>query len=118
MFRGLSAMIACRIKLSIGGVEMGKLQLPEVLELAVYLESLKSDICDDYIDGDDDLPGIDITLASESRGYALQTGDNSYAGVAYSYRHWGVGRLYRDTDCLELAGDLLGQCRQLAEYWD
>jgi hypothetical protein len=111
-------MIACRIKLSIGGVEMEKLQLPEVLELAACLESLKSDICDDYIAEGDDLPGIDITLACDSRGYAVQTGDNSYSGSAYSYRHWGVGRLYRDTDCMELAGGLINQCRDLAEDWD
>jgi len=97
---------------------MEKLELPEVLELAECLESLKSEICDDYIEEGDDLPGIDITLASDSRGYALQTGDNSYTGSAYSYRHWGVGRLYRETDCMELAKDLINQCRELAEYWD
>lgn len=94
-----------------------KIRRPSIRELQVCLTSLKAEIQDDYSASDDpdDLePGMQVTLACDERGYALQTGDNSYSGPAYSYTFWGVGSLYRNTNCTELAKDLIDQCLELA----
>ena len=61
----------------------------------------------------------DITIATngvcpDSWGY--QTGDNSYQGACYSYRHWAVGTIDKDTDPVELGNDLLEQLSELMAY--
>lgn len=93
-----------------------KIQLPSTRELQRCLTRLKAEIQNDYLQEDDDEPSMQITLASDERGYALQTGDNSYSGPAYSFRHWAVGSLYRQTDCTDLARDLINECKDLAAW--
>lgn len=87
----------------------------KVRVLAYDLERLKSQIEDDYIEPGDSLPGIDTTVASNDNlsSWALQTGDNSHTGACYGLPHWGVGRLYRDTDTDEMAKDLIDQVLDL-----
>lgn len=102
-----------------------ELQLPRKSDLIESLQEIKTEIEDDMIDeasleeakmyGVQPQPYIQVTLACDERGYALQTGDNSYSGGAYFYRHWGVGNLYRDSDVVELADDLINQCEDLFE---
>ena len=93
---------------------MEKIMCPSIVELATELTRLKKFIEDDYIAYEDDLPGMDVTLGCSDKGYALQTGDNSFSGVAYGHRHWGVSRLYRRSNCRELAKELIDQVRELA----
>jgi len=97
-----------------GAEKMKKIQLPTIAALAHALKRIKPEICDDYRESPDDLPSIAITLAADSNGYAMQTGDNSYTGPAYSFQYWGIGNLYRRTNTRELARDLIEQCRELA----
>jgi hypothetical protein len=85
------------------------MQLPTIKELAKALTDIKRFI-------DRDVREIDVTLAADERGYALQAGDNSFTGAAYSFRHWGVGVVQRRTNSRELAKDLINQCRELASY--
>ena len=92
------------------------IKLPTIKALAEALKRIKPEISDDYRESPEDLPGIDITLAAGPGGYAMQTGDNSYSGPAYSFPFWGIGRLYRRTNSRELAKDLIEQCRELATY--
>jgi len=92
------------------------IQTPTIKDLAAALTDAKRHIDDDMIREDESLPSIDVTLACDENGYALQLGDNSYTGSAYSFRHWGVSTLYRRTNCRELARDLIEQCRDLAAY--
>ena len=91
-----------------------KIQLPSIRELQRALTSIKRDICDDYIQDDDDSPSIQVTLACDETGYALQTGDNSYSGSAYHYKHWGVSSVYKNSNCDAIARDLIDQCKDLA----
>lgn len=79
-------------------------------------QSVKSCIADDYqaFDGDD-RPGIQLTVAcnDDLSGWSFQTGDNSYTGGAYSFPHWAVVGVYRDSNCRELASEILNQLIEL-----
>ena len=88
---------------------------PSIPTLAKALTRIKQHIDDDMREMGDDLPGIDVTLACDENGYALQTGDNSFTGPAYSHKYWGVGRLYRRTNARNLARELIDQCLELAD---
>lgn len=90
------------------------MKTPSIKDLAAALTGIKKHIDDDMRETPDDPPSIDVTLACDDTGYALQTGDNSYSGAAYFHQHWGVGRLYRRTNARELARELINQCRELA----
>ena len=101
-----------------------KIKLPTVKSLSTELKRLKSSIEDDMVDwetareaerfGEKANPSMEITLGSDESGYGLQTGDNSFTGSAYGFRHWGVACLYRNSNCRYLARDLINQCRELA----
>lgn len=82
-------------------------------EVAELLESLKPNIGDDFRasdDPDDETPGMCVTIASDDGGeWNYQTGDNSFLGGCYGFRNWGVGRLYRDSDCREVAVDMVDE---------
>ena len=93
---------------------MKTIQIPSIRELQTCLTGLKTEIDDNNIAEDDENPSIDLTLACDKNGYALQTGDNSYTGCAYGYSFWGVSSLYRNSNCTELAKDLIEQCLELA----
>jgi hypothetical protein len=92
------------------------MKTPSIKDLAAELSHAKRHIEDDMIAMDETAPSIDVTLACDETGYALQLGDNSYSGSAYSFRHWGVTSLFRNSNCRELARDLIEQCRELAAY--
>jgi hypothetical protein len=89
------------------------MKTPSIKELAAELSHAKRHIEDDMIAMDESAPSIDVTLACDETGFALQLGDNSFSGPAYGFRHWGVAGLYRNSNCRELARDLIGQCREL-----
>jgi len=95
------------------GKEMKKIQMPTIRDLQKALTCVKREIQDDYIQDDDDAPSIQVTLACSETGYALQTGDNAYSGCAYGHDKWGVGSVYRCSDCTELAKELIDQIREL-----
>jgi hypothetical protein len=87
-----------------------------VLRSTLFL--LKKDIADDYRCQDDDegdRPGMTVTIGADGRSHsswAYQTGDNSFTGNAYGYAYWGVVSLYRDSNCLELAKDIIDQLNE------
>ena len=59
---------------------------------------------------------FDITIATNADGtgeWGWQTGDNSFSGDCYFYRHWAVGQIDDDTDPAELAKDLRNQLAEL-----
>jgi hypothetical protein len=89
--------------------------LKEVYEL---VKDVKSDICNEYRAFDDDeIPGIQLTIgANESGEWSFQTGDNSYSGDAYHYPHWGVVGVYRNSNCMELAKELIEQIEDLIVF--
>lgn len=84
--------------------------------LTAALAQLQEEIADEYRAFDDDEePGIQITLACNADGsdFAIQTGDNSFSGVAYGFPIWAVAGLYKDSDCASVVDDLLSQLGDL-----
>lgn len=81
---------------------------PLVSKFRDLLIELKPTIEDDFraFDDceDDNEPSMLVTFGSnDGEEWGFQTGDNSYSGGAYFYRHWAVVALYRDSNCLNLA---------------
>lgn len=78
-----------------------------VRRITALLRELKGQIGDEYRasdDPEDDKPGMQVTVATnDMQSWTYQTGDNSYSGGCYNYRHWGVISLYRRSNCKELA---------------
>ena len=85
-------------------------KLPTIKDVSALLISLKKYIADDYraFDGDN-RPGMCVTIGVNPKTgeWDYQTGDNSYSGAAYFYKHWGVGYLYRNSNCRELAKQMI-----------
>ena len=90
---------------------MARLPGITIKEVRELLISLKSEICDNHrIADDEDLPGIMVTIGYSTDGdWNYQTGDNSFSGGAYGYPHWAVVYLYRRSNSLELARDVIDQ---------
>jgi hypothetical protein len=85
-------------------------KLPTIKELSALIKSIKPEICDEYKDEEDQLPGIDLTCGiNESGEWSYQTGDNSYSGNAYFYPHWAVVRIFRRSNSRELAKEIREQ---------
>jgi len=89
------------------------------IEVQSLLVQLQAEIGDEYRcsnDPDDDEPGMMVTIATTDLSeWGWQTGDNSYTGGAYPFRHWSVIYLYRDSDCAELAGEAFNELRDMVE---
>ena len=60
-------------------------------------------------DPDDDVPGMQLTIASDEtlEKWSYQTGDNSFSGGCYSLPIWGVAYLSRESDPEETAKELI-----------
>lgn len=62
---------------------------------------------------------IDITIASngtDPNDWGYQTGDNSYSGACYFYRHWAIGYIDDQTNAEHLAVELLDQLEECLAY--
>lgn len=61
-------------------------------------------------------PSLQVTLGANDKGqWAIQTGDNSYVGVAHGYPYWGVAYLYPGCSCQGIADYLVGQVKDQME---
>jgi hypothetical protein len=89
---------------------MTKHKLPTIKEIAKLLMHCKKYIhVDSRAFDDDDTPSMQITIGinTESGEWGYQTGDNSFTGGAYLYPTWGVGYLFRNSNCREVAKEIL-----------
>jgi len=92
-----------------------------IKEVSAWLRDLKREITDDMIGGewgcDSKVPYMDVTLAwsGDKDDWTIQSGDNSFTGSAYHYRHWAVGTLQRRTNTRELARELISEAYELYE---
>jgi hypothetical protein len=77
-----------------------------MVDLVKYLRPL---IVDDYRVTEDDTPCMELTIGADVDGWLFQTGDNSFIGDAYEYQNWAVVYLYRDSDPLEVAEEIISQ---------
>lgn len=95
-----------------------RLDFPDKEELVGILEEIKRNHAfDEEVDPlEEEVPSLCITLGVGEDGNGIQTGDNSYSGAAYPYPYWGVEFMMADTDCGELADDLMEQIRDLAAH--
>jgi hypothetical protein len=88
------------------------MKLPLIKNLLPLVKHVKSSIADDYRAFDEDeIPGIQLTVGwdQDSGEWGWQTGDNSFTGGAYHYPTWGVVRVYRRSNALEVARDIRQQ---------
>ena len=94
-----------------------KAKLPTIKEIYPLVLAVKRSIADEYrADEETDLPSIQLTVgwSDVSGDWSYQTGDNSYSGGAYGYPHWGVVGVYRDSNCREVAKDIINQLGELS----
>ena len=87
---------------------MGNLILPPIESIQSLIASLMDNVAWHE--------PFDITIATNADGtgeWGWQTGDNSFSGDCYFYRHWAVGQIDTDTDPAELAKDLRNQLVEL-----
>jgi len=96
-----------------------------IKELAALLIELKKTIDDECRvsdDEDDDTPGMQITIGYtqgdnvECSSWDYQTGDNSYSGGAYLHPTWGIGHLYRTSNCRETAKEIIADIIENLPY--
>lgn len=83
-------------------------------DIEALLKSLKPTISDDCRAYEEaSLPSLAVTIGAECTVdgvvWDFQTGDNSYSGAAYFYRHWGICDLHRRDSCRRLAQDIVDQ---------
>ena len=92
-----------------------KPRLPTIKDLSKLVRWVKPQICDDYIDEDDTLPSICLTVGADMNNgdWGYQTGDNSYTGGAYCFHVWAVVTVYRRSNSIELARDIRAQLSDL-----
>ena len=48
--------------------------------------------------------------------WGYQTGDNSFTGGAYGYKHWGIGYVEKDMDIEAVAMDMIAQIEEGLAY--
>ena len=87
---------------------MGNLILPPIESIQSLIASLMHEV--------EFYGQFDITVATNADGsgeWGWQTGDNSFSGDCYFYRHWAIGQIDTDTDPAELARDLRDQLEEL-----
>lgn len=93
-----------------------KYKTPTIKEITGLLIYLKKNIRDDYRAFDDeenDKPSMQVTIGASIDGsWGYQTGDNSYTGGAYEHKFWGVRALFRNSNCRELALDVLNEIEE------
>jgi hypothetical protein len=88
-------------------------------DLYALARVVKQHIHDDYrAFEDDEVPGIKLTIGwnPKDNTWSFQTGDNSCTGGAYGYPIWAVTGVYRDSNCLDIAKDLINQLYEQIEY--
>ena len=75
-----------------------------ITELVGLIEEVKDSItteCRAY-EGDDE-PGILLTIATNGKSWAWQTGSTQYHGPCYGYPYWTSEAIYKNSDPEELA---------------
>lgn len=79
------------------------------------LVTLKSYIHDDFRctdEPDDETPSMVVVIATkDGKTWSYQTGDTSYFGTCYFYRHWSVIWLFRDSNCRSLAREAVRELK-------
>jgi hypothetical protein len=88
------------------------MKTPKIKELSALVKHVKR-----FIDAecrafdDDDSPGIQLTVGwnAETGEWSYQTGDNSYAGSAYLYPTWAVVGVYRRSNSVEVAREIIDE---------
>lgn len=84
---------------------------PAVAKVAAELRSIKEFFRDDMGEPDDSDPEsgwLDVRLQVSGDGWAVHYGDASYDQDHRGY--WGASCLSRETNCRELARELIAEC--------
>ena len=90
-------------------------------ELYPLVKAVKDDIEYDFLAfQEDEEPGIQLTIGYDPKDdtWSYQTGDNSFSGSAYHYPIWGVVGVYKNSNCREIAKDIIGQIAEQMWYYN
>ena len=92
-------------------MKLNKKQIAFRYWLEATLKDYKSIIDDDMKDSGEDLPSIQITIATniDCTDFGFQSGDTSYSGACYSYPIWHSDYLYRRSNCKKLASNMINE---------
>ena len=93
-------------------------------DLYQLCREVKKSIADDYLAfEEDEIPGIQLTVAcnehirQNKNDWSYQTGDNSYTDGAYHYPFWAVIGVYKNSNCKDLANDIIDQLEDQLTIW-
>jgi hypothetical protein len=79
-------------------------------EMVELVTALMLQIGDDYRASEEDTePSMQLTVGADDESWSYQTGDNSFTGGAYGYSDWAVVSLYRDSNPVDIAQDIVNQ---------
>ena len=96
--------------------------LPSKEQLIELIEHIQHNVLDNNSGIEEDefsRTSLDITIASDGKDpndWGYQTGDNSYSGACYFYRHWAIGYIDDQTIAEHLAVELLDQLEECLAY--
>ena len=96
--------------------------LPSKEQLIELIEHIQHNVLDNNSGIEEDefsRTSLDITIASDGKDpndWGYQTGDNSYSGACYFYRHWAIGYIDDQTIAEHLAVELLDQLEECVAY--
>jgi len=86
-------------------------------QMARLVRSVRNDIRPEYRANEDDtVPGIQLTVGANRKGWSYQTGDNSFTGGAYGYAAWAVVSVYSRSDSFELADSIISQLEEQGAF--
>jgi hypothetical protein len=88
------------------------MKTPTIKELSALVRHVKKYIGDEYrAFEEDELPSIQLTVGwnAETGAWSYQTGDNSYMGSAYLYPTWAVVGVYRRSNSVEIAREIINE---------
>ena len=81
-------------------------------DLYALTRAIKQDIQDDYLAFEgDEVPGIQLTIGwtPETDDLVISDRRQQFTGGAYGHPIWAVAGVYRDSNCLDIAKDLINQ---------
>lgn len=90
------------------------MKTPTIQIVHALLRELKPQIGDKYrADEEIDVPSMLVTVGCDAHGnWNYQTGDTQFTGGAYGKPYWGQATLLRNSNCRELARQIVAELKE------
>jgi hypothetical protein len=82
--------------------------IKEITQVVSYAKDLAKQFSEEYIT-------MTVGFSPDSGQWDYQSGDNSFSGGAYFHPIWGVVDVYKNSNCRELAKDIINQIKDQIE---